>query len=105
MSELSNNVTINKKYFFVEQDEFMEIKHEGFSNLKILKDVGEYERITGLLCELTKVTAATTRTNANTNKPPVKRVFPLATENEVPAVTPVSKTVAAAGVLAPTVMV
>ena len=40
MNENSNYVvTINKKDFFVEQDEFMEIKNERFSNLKILKDV------------------------------------------------------------------
>lgn len=58
MTESSNCVTINKKVFFVEQNEFMEIKNERFSNLRILKDVDKYERITGLLHELSKVTSA-----------------------------------------------
>jgi len=58
MTESSNCVTINKKVFFVEQNEFIEIKNERFSNLRILKDVDKYERITGLLHELSKVTSA-----------------------------------------------
>ena len=60
-------VSINKKDFHVEQDEFMEIKHETFSNLKIFKDVGKYERITGLLSEMTRVKSI--NTSPNTNKP------------------------------------
>ena len=63
MSELTNTVTINKKDFFIEQDEFSEIKHETFSNLRILKDVGKYERIMGLLQELTKVKPTNTNTH------------------------------------------
>ena len=63
MTESSNRVTINKKFFFVEQDEFLEIKHETFSNLRILKDVGKYERIMGLLQELTKVKPTNTNTH------------------------------------------
>ena len=63
MTESSNRVTINKKVFFVEQDEFLEIKHETFSNLRILKDVGKYERIMGLLQELTKVKPTNTNTH------------------------------------------
>ena len=67
MNENSNYVvTIKKKDFYVEQDEFMEIKHEQFSNLKILKDVGKYERITGLLNELSKVKSINTSQNTNT---------------------------------------
>ena len=66
MTEYTKHVTINKKDFFVENYEFSEIKHETFSNLKILKDVGKYERIMGLLCELTKVTSANTNTNTHT---------------------------------------
>ena len=58
MTESIKCVTINKKVFFVEQNEFMEIKNERFSNLKILDDVHKYERITGLLHELSKVTSA-----------------------------------------------
>jgi hypothetical protein len=49
MTEYTKHVIINKKDFFVENYEFSEIKHETFSNLKILKDVGKYERIMGLL--------------------------------------------------------
>ena len=60
-------VSINKKDFFVEQDEFMKIKHETFSNLIILKDVGKYERITGLLSEMTKVKSINTSPNINTH--------------------------------------
>ena len=63
MSESSNRVTINKEVFFVEQNEFMEIKHETFSNLKILKDVDKYERIMGLLQELSKVKPTNTNTH------------------------------------------
>jgi predicted O-methyltransferase YrrM/tetratricopeptide (TPR) repeat protein len=55
MTEYTKCVTINKKDFFVENYEFLEIKHERFSNLKIFKDVGKYERVTGLLNELTRV--------------------------------------------------
>jgi predicted O-methyltransferase YrrM len=62
MKENTKCVTINKKVFFVENDEFSEIKHERFSNLRILKDVGKYQRIMGLLSELTKVTSANTHT-------------------------------------------
>ena len=60
-------VSIKKKDFHVEQDEFMEIKHETFSNLIILKDVGKYERITGLLSEMTKVKSINTLPNINTH--------------------------------------
>ena len=58
MTEYTKHVIINKKDFFVENYEFSEIKHETFSNLKILKDLGKYERIMGLLYELTNVTSA-----------------------------------------------
>ena len=70
MTETINYVSLNKKNFHVEQDEFMEIKHETFSNLKILKDVGKYERITGLLSEITKVSATPSiSTKISINKP------------------------------------
>ena len=48
MTENNNIVFIDKKYFFVEEYEFTQIKKETFSNLKMLKGIGEYERITGL---------------------------------------------------------
>jgi predicted O-methyltransferase YrrM len=63
MTEYTKHVTINKKDFHVKQDEFLEIKHETFSNLKILKDVGKYERIMGLLQELSKVKPMNTNTH------------------------------------------
>ena len=70
MTETINYVSLNKKNFHVEQDEFMEIKHETFSNLKILKDVGKYESITGLLSEITKVSATPSiSTKISINKP------------------------------------
>lgn len=56
MNENTKHIRINKKDFFVENHEFSEIKNERFSNLIILKDVDKYERITGLLNELSKVT-------------------------------------------------
>ena len=56
MNENTKHISINKKDFFVENYEFSEIKNERFSNLIILKDVDKYERITGLLNELSKVT-------------------------------------------------
>jgi hypothetical protein len=49
MTENTKHISINKKDFFVENYEFSEIKNEQFSNLRILKDVDKYERITGLL--------------------------------------------------------
>jgi hypothetical protein len=55
MTENTKHISINKKDFFVENYEFSEIKNEQFSNLRILKDVDKYERITGLLNELSKV--------------------------------------------------
>jgi predicted O-methyltransferase YrrM len=64
MNENSNKVvSINKKEWVVELFEFMEIKHNEFSNLKILKDVGKYERIAGLFHNLTKVSNTTNMTN------------------------------------------
>jgi hypothetical protein len=91
MNENSNYVvTINKKDFFVEQDEFMEIKNERFSNLKILKDVEKYERITGLLNELSKVKSINTSPNINTHCKTVP-LAPAATR--VSFATPVENTV------------
>ena len=60
MTEYTKCISINKKDFFVESNEFLEIKNEVFSNLRILKDVDKYERIIGLVHELSKVKVTVT---------------------------------------------
>ena len=65
-AEHTRFVTINKKGYSVENHEFPEIKSDRFSNLRILKDVDKYERITALLYELTKATSANTYTHTHT---------------------------------------
>ena len=66
-AEHTRFVTINKKGYSVENHEFPEIKSDRFSNLRILKDVDKYERITALLYELTKATSANTYTHTHTH--------------------------------------
>jgi len=66
MIENNNTVFINKKDFFVEKYEFTQIENEIFSNLKMLKGMGEYERVSGLLQELTNVTCANSSKSIHT---------------------------------------
>lgn len=66
MTENNNTVFINKKDFFVEKYEFTQIENEIFSNLKMLKGMGEYERVSGLLQELTNVTCANSSKSIHT---------------------------------------
>ena len=47
-------VLIDKKEFTVNEDEFVVLPHKEYTNLKILDKVGYYERIIGLISELTK---------------------------------------------------
>ena len=65
MTEYTKCVTINKKDFFVKNYEFSKINIEQFSNLLILKDVDKYERVTGLLNELSKVISPNTNTSTH----------------------------------------
>ena len=51
---IQNQIIIDKKEFTVNDDEFDEVPHQEYNNLKILNKVGYYERIIGLISELTK---------------------------------------------------
>ena len=51
---LQVEVKIDKKEFTVNDDEFDILPHQEYNNLKILDKVGYYERIIGLISELTK---------------------------------------------------
>ena len=66
MTEDNNFIFINKKDFFVEKYEFTQIENEVFLNLKMLKGMGEYERVSGLLHELTNVTCANSSKSMHT---------------------------------------
>lgn len=48
----TKKIIINKKNYTVNNDEFEKVIDEEFCNLHILKDVGSFERISGLLNEL-----------------------------------------------------
>lgn len=48
----TKEVTIEKKKYIVNQDEFCKIEHKEYNNLKILDGLGELERIVSLICEI-----------------------------------------------------
>jgi len=52
MSENIKEITIEKKKYIVYENEFCNIEHKEYNNLRILDNVGELERIVSLLCEI-----------------------------------------------------